>query len=158
MARRGRGSGGRGHARRSGGARDYPRTARLNQLLREIIGEALEDVDDDRLEQVVVTAVDVDRDLRHATVFYDSLGGADTDTDVLAALGEARIRLQACIGREAHIKRVPELGFRPDPAVRAGEHIDEVLRDLPPTGTVGEGAVGDGAVGDGAAPDGAGAG
>jgi ribosome-binding factor A len=152
MARRGRGSGGRAHARR-GGARDYPRTARLNQLLREILGDALEEVDDERLEQVVVTAVDVDRDLRHATVFYDSLGGADTDADVLAAFGEARVRLQARIGREARIKRVPELGFRPDPAVRAGEQIDEVLRGLAPTGTEPDADPGDGDPGDG---DGAG--
>jgi ribosome-binding factor A len=123
---------GRGDPRRSGGGREYPRTARLNQLLREIIGEALEGVDDARLEHVAVTAVDVDRDLRHATVYFDSLGGPDTDPEVLAAFGEARVRLQARVGREARIKRVPELGFRPDPAVRAGERIDEVLRNLPP--------------------------
>ena len=123
---------GGGSPRRGGGGRDYPRTARLNQLLREILGEALEDVDDARLEQVVVTAVDVDRDLRPATVYFDSLGGPDTDPEVLTALGEVRVRLQARVGREARIKRVPELGFRPDPAVRAGERIDEVLRSLPP--------------------------
>ena len=51
---------------------------------------------------------------------------------VLEALGEARRRLQAAIGRQARMKRTPELSFRPDPAVRSGERIDSILRDIEP--------------------------
>jgi ribosome-binding factor A len=119
--------------RRPTGTRHYPRSARLNELLREILADALERIDDDRLELVTVTGVEVAPDLRHATVFYDSLQGEDGDEEVLAALGEIRPRLQAAIGREARVKRTPELGFRPDPAVRAGGRIESVLRDIGPT-------------------------
>lgn len=119
-------------SRQGGSARDYPRTARLNRLLQEIIADALEMVDDDRLELVTVTEVVTEPDLRHATVFFDSLQGSEGDEEVLEALGEARIRLQAAIGRQARIKRTPELAFRPDPAVRSGERIEEILRDLTP--------------------------
>ena len=101
-------------------ARQYPRTARLNQLLREILADALERIDDERLDLVTVTAVEVDADLRHALVCYDSLQGAEGDAEVLEALAESR-RLQAAIGRQARLKRTPELTFEPDPAVRAGE-------------------------------------
>ncbi|MCU0268322.1 MAG: 30S ribosome-binding factor RbfA [Acidimicrobiales bacterium] len=111
-------------------ARDYPRTARLNELLREIIGDELERLDDDRLQLLTVVGVACDPDLRHATVFYDNLEGEAGDDDTLAALADVRVRLQAAIGRQARIKRVPELAFRPDPAVRAGEHIDGLLREL----------------------------
>jgi ribosome-binding factor A len=118
--------------RGSGTARDYPRTARLNELLREILADELERIDDDRLPLLTVVSVEVDPDLRRATVFYDNLEGAEGDEVTLAALGEARVRLQAAIGRQARVKRTPELAFRPDPSVRSGERIDELLRDIEP--------------------------
>lgn len=112
--------------------RDYPRTARLNELMREIIADQLERIDDERLELLTVVSVEVEPDLRHAMVYYDCLDGEEGDEDALAALGAARVRLQAAIGRQARTKRVPELAFAPDPAIRAGARIDEVLRDLGP--------------------------
>jgi ribosome-binding factor A len=117
---------------RRGTARDYPRTARLNELMREIVADELERIDDDRLVRCAVVSVSVEPDLRRAVVFYDNLDGADGDEIVLAALGEARWRLQAAIGRQARTKRTPELSFRPDPSVRSGERIDSILRDIEP--------------------------
>ena len=113
-------------------ARQYPRTARLNELVREIVADELERIDDERLELLTITAVDVAPDLRHARVLFDSLDGPDADDEILEALGERRVRLQSAIGRQARIKRVPELTFAPDPAVREGEHIDEILRTIEP--------------------------
>ena len=117
---------------RRGTARDYPRTARLNELLREIIGEELERIDDDRLAVVTVISVDTESDLRRAVVYYDCLDGEEGDEDALAALGDARVKLQAAIGRQARVKRTPELRFVPDPAVRTGARIDAVLADIGP--------------------------
>jgi ribosome-binding factor A len=122
----------RSSRRSSGSARDYPRTARLNELVREIVADELERLDDERFELLTVISVVVDPDLRRAVVFYDCLDGEDGDEEAMAALGEARVRLQAAIGRQARIKRTPELSFRPDPSVRSGERIDAALRDLGP--------------------------
>ena len=116
----------------SGSSRNYPRTARLNELLREIIAEELERLDDDRLQLLAITAVDIEGDLRHAVVFFDSLQGPDGDAEVLEALGELRYKLQGAIGRQARMKRTPELTFQPDAGVRFGEHIDQLLADKPP--------------------------
>jgi ribosome-binding factor A len=104
----------------------------LNELLREILAEELERLDDDRLELLTITSVDIEGDLRHASVYYDSLDGEDGDEQVLEALGELRWRLQAAIGREARMKRTPELSFAPDPGVRAGARIEELLAEMPP--------------------------
>jgi ribosome-binding factor A len=111
-------------------ARDYPRTARLNRLFQEILAEELELIDDDRLELVTIMSVDCEGDLRHATVFYDTLGGAEDDDVVLEALGEARHRLQGAIGRQTRVKRTPELVFRPDDVARGAARLEEVLRSL----------------------------
>ena len=97
-----------------GSARQYPRTARLNELLREIIAGELERMDDDRLHLVTITSVDI-----------------EGDPEVLEAFGEVRYKLQSAIGREARMKRTPELSFAPDPAVRAGARIESLLAEGP---------------------------
>lgn len=113
-------------------ARDYPRTARLNELLREILGEELDRLDDERLTRLTIISVSIEADLRRAVVFYDCLDGEDGDEEALVALGEARVRLQGAIGRQARMKRTPELSFLPDPAIRSGLRIDAILRDIEP--------------------------
>ena len=112
--------------------RDYPRMARVNALLQEIIGDEIERLDDDRLELVTVTAVDCESDLRRAVVQFDSLRGAEDDEAVLAAFGNLRPRLQKAVARQARLKRTPELRFEPDVVIRSAERVDEVLRGIEP--------------------------
>jgi ribosome-binding factor A len=120
----------RTRARQHTTARDYPRTARLNQLFQEILAEELEKVDDERLELVTIMSVDCEGDLRHATVYYDTLGGEDDDEMVLAALADHRHALQAAIGRQARVKRTPELIFKPDVVGRGAARLEEVIREI----------------------------
>jgi ribosome-binding factor A len=116
--------------RRPPSPNQIPRTARLGQVLREIVGEELERIDDERLEHVHVTAVDVDADLNRAIVYYDSLTGEAGDPDVLEAFAALRVRLQAAVGRQLHARKTPILEFRPDDVLRSAERIDRILRDL----------------------------
>jgi len=113
-------------------AREYPRTARVNELLREIIGDELERIDDPRLEWVSVTGVEVNPELTSAMVFYSSLGGVEEDPVVLEALAERRVRLQGAIARQARLRRTPELHFAPDRGVREGLRVEELLREIGP--------------------------
>ena len=105
----------------------YPRTARVNELCREILGDELERLDDDRLQLVTVTHVDVDPDLRHARVEFSCLG--EGEDEALEALGEHRVRLQAAIARQARLKRTPELRFEVDTVIARGARIEALLRD-----------------------------
>lgn len=114
----------------AGGRRDYPRTARVNELLREILGDALDEVGGERTEFIAITGVRVTEDLRQAKVYFDTLEGARQDGEAVEVLGELRVKLQATINREARIRRTPQLTFEPDPAVRGGERIDEIVRGL----------------------------
>lgn len=120
MARRG--------AKGDRGGHRYPRTARVGETLREIIAEELVLIDDERLSLVSVTGIDVDPELNRAIVFYDSLMGETGDEEILEALGEHRVRLQASIGRQIRTKKTPILQFRPDAVIRSAERIDEILR------------------------------
>ena len=43
---------------------------------------------------------------------------------------EHRARLQRAIGRQARMKRTPELSFRPDAVIRQAERVEQILRDI----------------------------
>jgi ribosome-binding factor A len=115
-------------ARRSSGSHRYPRSARLNETLREVIAEELVRIDDERLEFVTVTAIDVDNELNRAVVYFDSLQGEDADAALLEALEKHRRRLQSSINRQVRAKKTPILVFRPDDVIRAAERIERILR------------------------------
>lgn len=105
------------------------RMARVGELIRRILAESLEDLDDRRLEMMSITGVDVDRDLHRAVVWFTTLEG-DDDATVLEALDEHRGRLRRSVGQEARLRKTPELQFRPDTALRAAERIESLFRDL----------------------------
>ena len=110
-----------------GPERRYPRSARVNEVLREVLAEELERLADadDRLSLLTVTAVQADPDLHQATVLFATLGD-----DAAEALGEARVRLQAAIGRQVRMKRTPRLAFVADPAVASGQRIEDILHEI----------------------------
>jgi ribosome-binding factor A len=123
--------------------RRYPRMARVNEVVREAIGDELERLNDPRLGLVTVTGVDVSADLRQATVYYSALGRADKrGTGVVpelepeqrvatqAALDAAAPHLRASLGRQVRLKYTPELNFRQDPSIAAGDRIEAIIRDL----------------------------
>ncbi|MDA8317129.1 MAG: 30S ribosome-binding factor RbfA [Actinomycetota bacterium] len=108
-------------------SRDYPRALRVNEVLRQVIGEELERLADadERLRLLTVTSVQVSADLRTATVFL-----AEMDEESGAALVERRGQLQRVVGRQVRMKRTPRLQFLVDPAVREGARVEEILRRL----------------------------
>ena len=106
----------------------YPRTARLNESLREVIADELTRIDDERLDLVTITAIDVDPEMNRAIVYFDSLAGEEGDEVILEVLAEHRVRIQSAVGKQVRAKKTPVLEFRPDEVIRAAERIDEVLR------------------------------
>ncbi len=132
-------------------SRDYPRTARLNSLVREIVAEEIERIDDDRLQAVSVTSVVVDADMSRAAVYFDHGGDEEALSEIEAAFAELRPRLQSAVGRQAKIKRTPELRFEADKVLRSALRIEDVLRGLQNVGSPTEPA--GGAAGEAAGED-----
>ena len=110
-----------------GGAASYPRTRRINQLLREVLADEIERLADadERLRMVTVTDVVTVQDLREAVVYVSSMSEEAAD-----ALGERRAALQRAVASQSRMKRTPRLSFQVDPAVTQGAAIDEALRRL----------------------------
>jgi ribosome-binding factor A len=109
------------------GRRQYPRVARINELVREILAEELELMadEDERLDLVTVTGVEAESDLRRATVFFSARHEGAGE-----ALLEHRVKLQAAIARQARFKRTPQLAFVEDHGVASGWRIEGILKEI----------------------------
>lgn len=117
---------------RSGQRRQYARTDRVAELVREIVASELERIGDERLDMVTVTAVEVDASLESAEVFYSALHAAEDGRleEVAEALDEQRWKVQQVVNRQVRARRTPQIRFRPDTALEDALRIDEILRDL----------------------------
>ena len=60
----------------------------MSETLREVIADELAKLDDDRLQMVTVTAVDVDSEMNHGVVYFDSMEGVAADEKIIEALNE----------------------------------------------------------------------
>ena len=104
------------------------RMLRVNSILKQVIAEEVERMNDTRLDLVSVTGVDTAPNLRTAMVYVDVLG--QDPEEVIAALRGAARRIQARIGSEVRMKYTPTLDFAIDPGIVGGERIDSLLREL----------------------------
>jgi len=121
---------------KGGSSKGYPRTARLSEVLREVIADELTLIDDERLDLVTITAIDVDSEMNRAIVYFDSMFGEEGDEGVIEALNEFRPRMQASINRQMHARKTPILSFRPDEVIRSAARIEELLRKQPDTSPI----------------------
>jgi ribosome-binding factor A len=117
----------RGHHRSARPPAGFPRSFRVNEVLRQVLAEELERMADadERLRLVTVTSVDCQSDLRRAVVYLGHL-----EDDTAEALAERRPQLQAQVGRQVRLKRTPRLEFAADPALIAGAKVEAILRRL----------------------------
>jgi len=115
-------------------ARRYPRTARLNESILEVLADELERMSDPRLDMVTLTGADVTRDLSRARVYFSTLAAeaahpdGDAAAGAAAALDAAAPHLRAVLGRQLRVRQVPKLVFAVDQGILAGQRIEEILR------------------------------
>jgi ribosome-binding factor A len=118
--------------RRPSAPRQFSRTDRIGELVREIVASELERIGDERLELVTITAVDVDGSLEHAAVFYSALSAEEEGRSELVAeaLEDQRWKVQQVVNRQVRARKTPQIRFRPDTVLSSALRIDEILRGL----------------------------
>jgi ribosome-binding factor A len=118
-------SGGRGRRANPAAAN---RNARVGELIKRIVAEEIELLDDDRLAFVSITGVDVDRELHRAVLWFTALDG-DDDPAIEEAFDEHRGRFRRAVGNQARLRHTPRLEFRADETLRAAERIESLLQN-----------------------------
>ena len=115
------------------------RLRRVDEALRKVLSEGIAELKDPRIGFVTVTAVQVTRDLEHATVWVSVLGKEKVREHALAALKGAAGVLQARVNRELHLRRTPHLRFTYDAAVERGVQMSTLIDELAPAEETGGG-------------------
>jgi len=108
------------------------RPDRVAEAIREEVATFLsQDVKDPRVVGLVtVTAVDVSRDLRVATV-YVSIYGSEAERAATAdGLASVASHLRARIGRALRLRLAPEIVFKPDESIARAARIETLLSQL----------------------------
>jgi ribosome-binding factor A len=101
---------------------------RINEALREVIGEAIStELQDPRIGFVTVTSIDTSPDLRSARVYVSVLGRPEEREATLRGLRSSHGVLQAAIARQMRIKRTPTLEFVYDETVERADRVSRLL-------------------------------
>ncbi len=119
------------------GFKEFGRSDRIALQLRRETAELLhQEVHDERLRQLVVTDVQVARDLQRAIIFYVLPEKADAG-EVATALKKASGFLRSGIARRMRLRMAPELVFRYDHKEEEAERL-WALVDQADSGRAGE--------------------
>ncbi len=112
--------------------RDSRRPDRVGEAVREEVAAFIaRDAKDPRITGLVtVTAVEMTRDLRRATV-YVSVMGTDAERAVtLEGLTSTAVHLRSRVGRALRLQFAPEIAFRLDESVARAARIEHLLAGL----------------------------
>lgn len=114
----------------------YARTERLNSHLQQIVADYFNRSENGEFGFLTITGVEVDNDMNVAEVFVTSLDvdpGKDSDAaeTLLDQLdSDHRKPIKKVIAEEAKLRKTPNVVFKFDHGVQAGNRIEEILRTL----------------------------
>ena len=133
---------GKGRGRHNQSGAPGTRTAKAGELIRRVVASELDYIEDERLELVSLTGVDVDRDLHKAVIYFTTFD-RDGDPEIDEAFEEYCGRLRHAVSQRTQLRRAPELEFRSDSTLRSAARIEEILRqeaERPPVPDLDSGA------------------
>ena len=115
------------------------RPARVAQQIQQEIAQLLGRgaIKDPRVGYVTITGAEIDRELRHATVYYSLIGEAAEKEETQRGLDSAAGFLRRELAKTLKLRHAPELHFKFDASIEHGDRIERLLRDVkkgPPEG------------------------
>lgn len=106
------------------------RIQRLNHTYMEEISMILmEEVKDEDLKNVIITGVDVTKDLSYAKVYF-TLYAKEKKKEILTSLNNASSFIRGKLSERIEIRHTPELRFIYDESEEYGRKIDKIIKDL----------------------------
>ncbi|MBN1428428.1 MAG: 30S ribosome-binding factor RbfA [Anaerolineae bacterium] len=107
------------------------RQRRVAEQIHQILSELIQfEADDPRLSGVTVMDVLIDRELMVATVYVNSLGGEESQQEVMSGLSKATGFLRYELGQRIQLQNTPELRFKWDESLETAARIDALIASL----------------------------
>ena len=104
------------------------RMSRVDEALkREIMTILQEEVDDPRINRVMITSVEVTRDMSLAKVFYIPIEEEAVQKEAARGLKSASGFIRGELAKRLPMKKVPRLSFRQDRTEERQKAIDELF-------------------------------
>jgi ribosome-binding factor A len=108
--------------------RDFPRSRRIEEQIQRILSEVIRvRVRDPRVQQAIVTGVDVSRDLSVAWVYVSTLDNDQSPEELEQAVNAAAGFMRGQLAKELTVRSVPELRFRFDDSSRTGPAMESLI-------------------------------
>ncbi|MBX3023383.1 30S ribosome-binding factor RbfA [bacterium] len=110
------------------------RTDRVGEAIQELVaGLLVREIKDPRIGLVTITGVRVSPDLRHARVYFSTLGDDEQRHRSLRGLRSAAGFVRGQIARQLNLRVAPEIVFELDDSLEEAERLARLLKDLPPS-------------------------
>lgn len=108
------------------------RTRRVGESIKEELALMVErgQVKDPRIGFITFTDVDLSKDIKHARVYFSSLGNTKQKAAAAEGLNSARGFIRTELGKRLRLKYTPELEFKFDETVEASAKISKLLHQL----------------------------
>ena len=102
---------------------------RLGHIFTEAISKVIsEEVKDDDIKFVTITAVDISSDLSYAKVYITTL---DNDRDkVLNTLNKASSFIRTLLCDRVKMRKMPEIHFLYDDSIEYGKKIEDIIERI----------------------------
>jgi len=105
------------------------RLARVSGTLQHELSDIIKkETSDPRLEDLIITEVDVSPDLRYAVVYISTL--TSDVNQALEALKKAKGYLKKHIGRHLKMRYLPDLEFREDKSLNHAMKIESMIKKI----------------------------
>jgi ribosome-binding factor A len=112
----------------------YKRSEKVAEAIHELVSELLiKGLKDPRIGFVTITGVKVTNDLHQATVYFTVIGSDEEKKATELGLQSARGFIRKEMGKNLHMRYVPDLIFRYDESVEYGSRIETLLKEIDAT-------------------------
>lgn len=110
------------------------RTDRVGEAIQALVaGLLVREIKDPRVGLVTITGVRVSPDLRHARIYFSTLGDDEQRLRSLRGLRSAAGFVRGQIARQLNLRVAPEIAFEFDPSLEEAERLSRLLKQPPPS-------------------------
>ena len=107
------------------------RLKKIAERIRDDLSEMLlYEIDDPRLQGVMITDVNVDRELYYANIYVSALEGKERSAEILAGLENASGYMRHALSQSIELRTFPKLRFFWDHTPEKADRVETLLRQL----------------------------